>query len=889
MCRSTRASLARYLLVIIVVFSLAANPLWNWAQVSAQDLQDDLWSDPINLSRSGAANHPSMVLDSDGVLHVTWGDQYSGSVAAHLEGQDWSQPVTAGFPFSPYLPRLVGDNLGRVHAFWLDDGNNLWYSRVLNGQFETGRAWISPAILAISVANVAVTVDDQDRLHAVYLRVVDTPEFPAGVYYRGFTSGRDEWSPAEPLYLSAYLRGLTRETSSLSIAIGGSGEGVTLLATWDNRPRRQIFLARSLDGGVSWSEPQVIAAPAVGSEGNLPQNLVVSARAAEVFLTWQIHLSGAGCAQYYKWSADGGETWGATEKLEVFNGCLQSSNLLATKAAPAVLFVMAPTGASLIAWDGTRWSNPQRILDNFVDPETFSPVTLGCLQNTIDLAGRLIVIGCDLNVGGDIWHISRALGNIERWFPGPVDWSEPTAIAVNLSPISSLSLLVDSQERMHAFWSQTDRRATEERTVLYYMRGTADRWSRPVVVLASPEGNVYQPVITLSPDNFFMAVWNDDVSGSLFFSMVDIDRANLPPEWASARVLPAPRLPVESPEIVAATNGSIYVIYAIPLNEARGIYLTMSEDKGKAWTEPVRVFDGVKAGWDWVDHPHLTLTGNGELHVLFERHSTLAGRGAVELYYARSRDHGGTWSEPELVTGNPPTWDRIVAVGDQALQRMWQERLAGQPTIRYQVSGDNGQTWSRARSILSSGEPLSSPAVQKDRAGRLHVVQFFEGNSGQLLLKHWMWDGTAWVDDGLSVNSSQPVQVIGEALAISPAGRLGLLYGNRRTVQPGNLIVDDLYLIGRAIELPAELVGAPTIAPTPSEMPETVSLPAVVEGAESTPTLSLPVDRPVGVSLGGISLNDQWTGVFLGGILAALLVGSAFGILVIARLKARQR
>ena len=45
-------------------------------------------------------------------------------------------------------------------------------------------------------------------------------------------------------------------------------------------------------------------------------------------------------------------------------------------------------------------------------------------------------------------------------------------------------------------------------------------------------------------------------------------------------------------------NGELLVVYAIPLNEPRGVYMVRSADLGATWSRPVRVFDGAAAGWE---------------------------------------------------------------------------------------------------------------------------------------------------------------------------------------------------------------------------------------------------------------------------------------------------
>ena len=57
------------LLFTSALFIVFLTPSWAEAQSSV-----DPWTKPLNLSHSGVATHPGLVVDSQGVLHVVWQD-----------------------------------------------------------------------------------------------------------------------------------------------------------------------------------------------------------------------------------------------------------------------------------------------------------------------------------------------------------------------------------------------------------------------------------------------------------------------------------------------------------------------------------------------------------------------------------------------------------------------------------------------------------------------------------------------------------------------------------------------------------------------------------------------------------------------------------------------
>ena len=68
-------------------------------QASAQDT-DKPWSEPRNLSLSGAATEPQLVISDDGAIHVIWKDTVAESFV-YMVGDlgSWSDPIFIEVPF----------------------------------------------------------------------------------------------------------------------------------------------------------------------------------------------------------------------------------------------------------------------------------------------------------------------------------------------------------------------------------------------------------------------------------------------------------------------------------------------------------------------------------------------------------------------------------------------------------------------------------------------------------------------------------------------------------------------------------------------------------------------------------------------------------------------
>ena len=84
----------RALLFLGVIISLIDLQMAVFAQTGTVS-----WSSPENLSNSGGATTPNLVVDTGGSIHVIWEDEFDGSIYSRYDGQQWSEPLAVTFPF----------------------------------------------------------------------------------------------------------------------------------------------------------------------------------------------------------------------------------------------------------------------------------------------------------------------------------------------------------------------------------------------------------------------------------------------------------------------------------------------------------------------------------------------------------------------------------------------------------------------------------------------------------------------------------------------------------------------------------------------------------------------------------------------------------------------
>jgi hypothetical protein len=516
---------------------------------------------------------------------------------------------------------------------------------------------------------------------------------------------------------------------------------------------------------------------------------------------------------------------------------------------------------------------------------------------------RVSVVGCDTGVGGDIWFTERQITSTEGWFAEEPVWSPPDLLVEGEIEIIQPVLAADEGDQIHAFWSQINPAVTDNlNEVIFYARQEAGgQWTEPEEILRIPEESIRQPAAVVDSGGNILLVWTGTQSGKIYFSAAPSNQAVLPTAWSNPVALPSPQSLASSPDIHIAPDGTIFVVYAVPLNQDRGIYLVQSGDGGATWSNPTRVFDAVSPGWAMVDRPRLAITQGTHLHIIWTEYSLPSGPGALALYYLRSEDLGASWSEPQQVISKPAPWSGIIGTEDGSLHRIWQEVGSGGITIWHDYSTDDGLTWTRISPVSLFNEKVSSSGLVVDQSGRLSLLQVVNRGGGSFDLQHWVWDGRAWTSEAslvLEKTVTTQVDLLGAALA--PGGELAVIFlSNELDVVTGDRLVT-LSFTQRTLdettgatpdvnataspETQSSTQGTPTPVPamTDTPVPDQTSLatlpPATVEPTLiPTPTLNLNEATPVNTGgILGTSGANLLIGFFIVVMVAALAAGAWF-------------
>lgn len=842
--------------IISAILLCVALTLGSAGNSSAQSSRE--WTGPVNISRSGDSASPVSVVSSDGVMHSIWYDSFEEAFRYSKSedgGATWVSPVGGNFPFSVRGDpiKLVAGLDGAIHIFWID-GLHLRYSLATSDTLGTPGKWGVAKVLARYVVNFDVDVTPQGNLHLAYI----TSLTPEGVSYQYSPNGAS-WSPAKFLFASSYLRTAGTKDAHIRVVASDDPENPQVYVVWDVRAQKRIYLASSSDAGASWGEAVQLKGPEDTGGFGIPFGVEIGIIGKSTLLLWQVGQPNAGqCGLYAQWMREGSSEWEEPNLVMSSQSvCPEQVRLITFQTnVPIILLTYPGNSPALLAWNGVSWSEPQtqEEVSLFSDPLTFETIMLGCVQDLVD-QDTLILIGCDLGKGGDIWFMSRSLASWKDWFSPSTIWSPPTPLVTSSREISSLVFTSD-KNYVHAVWAEspvTDISLTGSSIV--YARWDGKNWSTPQRIQSNLAGHPSQLSIATGNQGRLELSWINEENGDMLFSWANSDRAVSATEWSEPQVLPSVSQWNSAPDVFVDSAGRIGVVYAVPVNEGRGIYMTLSDDKGLTWSSPIVVFDAKSTGWQMVNNPKVTLSGDGRLHVLFTRYATLQEK-PVELYYLQSKDSGVTWSDAEKVGNGEVLWSEIISHDGNIIQRFWQEANDSEFANLSQISRDGGDTWESPIDITSVSDSPSAVGLAFDGLQELHFIRLEQDNSlldvGQikLIVHDSRWDGQAW-----SKEVFQEFNYPGRDVQFSVAG--GLAANGFITVciaaqyydDEGNLANEILSVnrfLGKSNEnltpFPAEIAGpqvsvAQTLVPTVSANIPIQTTPLVALADDSSPII----------------------------------------------------
>jgi len=397
----------------------------------------------------------------------------------------------------------------------------------------------------------------------------------------------------------------------------------------------------------------------------------------------------------------------------------------------------------------------------------------------------------------------------------------------------------DMEGGVHVLWSDEPEGNPSGATLRYARRdqavtagGTEVRWTSPTEILTSPDQGASQPSLVAVGDRLH-AVWRGGEKGQIFYSQAFVSDAYTASGWDEPQILPAPVAVDNWPDIAADVGGTLHVVYAVPVNEGRGIYYTHSDD-GERWSEARQVFDAASAGWSASDHPRLAVDLAGTIHVIWVRAQPFdSGYVPQAVYYAQSLDGGQTWSKAIEVAAGAYVWPEVAVGGANQIHLLWNE-AGGQRAWWHQWSSDGGFDWTRPERVPGFGNVAGPAGLLSDGSTTVHLLGLGQDSSGEPGLLYATWDGQRWSDpETFVLNLTMDTPMTGISAALLPAlGQLDVVFRGEGLEATGTEYTD-LWHARR--EVPTVVATpVPTFTPRPIPTP----LPTATSEMPPTPTPS---------------------------------------------------
>lgn len=830
---------------------------------------DELWSQPVNLSQSGAAESPLLVVGPNRQIQVFWWDRFDGLTTSYALDDGWSTPTAAPIqigeeesaflpmPTIAAMPQIVGVGETAI-AFWLGvPDQETGVRSLLSSRLRLGTVvWTAPKVLAESAVAWEMTSEAQGVLHLVYCQTQQSGAFPAGIYHLRSADGGVTWSEPIALYTSSYARLWTVDTAYISIAADASG---SVLAGWDDPRQEAAFYVFSTDGGLSWTEPaevgdgeivglhpRFIAMPALSSQGE-PSGFV---------MLWEQASVASTCVLRQQHSEDGGATWStAVRVFEDLTSCPVQVVTAQTTTGPLLLLRGEETGYLLAAAsDRGRWSALKQLSFSFENPQTGAMTYLEAVQANVAPDNTLVVVGQEQ--GSEIWVLRGQVDAVGWVFAAPSPWSDVMTLSEDDYTPGFPVVATDAGRNVHVLWSALPS-TSRPSSVLYYSRWNDTSWSRPTAVLGADEGVALSPALVFA-EPFLHAVWSGGSTGAVFYSRSYPGDAFTASSWSTPAKLGEAAMG-SAPALTPDLLGRLHVVYAVPFNEGRGIYYTRTDDDGDSWQETVRIFDAVAEGWLSIDRPDVTVDERGVIHVVWVR-APLPGYGLPQgVYYARSTDHGETWTDAMLLADGAYDWPQVAATLTGQVVTTWQDLTRN--IVEYRSSSDYGLTWSYASQIPGLQAIEGRAVLAQDGTGRLHITALNTQVSSAVMLRHLTYTEGQW--SSLDSVELKGVYIPVDGAAPAVVGELGLIdvvgLGSRRGDEGLTPVIWHTRRIieGGATSQP-QFAPVPTSTPTPHPTPTPTPTPRPAvdpyPSQPSAPVLALgPITLPL-LAFAGIGL-----------------------------------
>lgn len=450
-------------------------------------------------------------------------------------------------------------------------------------------------------------------------------------------------------------------------------------------------------------------------------------------------------------------------------------------------------------------------------------------------------------------------------------------------------LIADRNNTVHAFASQVVDEEDGLVAIIYNQWTPEEGWTTPIDILLSPVKKQARLLdALLDSEGFFHVVFfgGDETESYLYYSKALAVQAADARSWTSPEPIEESMIP-PSGAIFEVADGRLIILHGTQTNGI-GVYMSVSSDKGKNWSEsiPVGMTNSNKL------FPYNILTdqsSDGVTHAVWQV-MNISGQGRG-IFYSRYEQPEGKWSNPvDLSLGDAMTelgtMTPALKYHDNGLLVLY--NISGKIVMKR--SNDGGRSWNTPQPLFPNHIGVNGTlSLVEDSANGLHLLfgQRIPGSPDIHGLWHSQMFGMNWSSPAPLISGPQVVDMTGDT-GFDP-------YDASAVIVQGNILLatwrTDPGMKGNGVWYAYRYVDAPTlpVEPLPDEavLPDSTNS-IVIPTATSDDNLfeeAIPDWTPASIDDSVVALEVKAQG---GSPAAPILVGilpvSALVVILVIRL-----
>ncbi len=659
-----------------------------------------------------AVKLPNAALSPDGKAYVVWlSADPAGDIGLRLArtddlGQSFTTPVTlvasGAASFGVGNVSIASGAAGKVAIVYR--GHEASDPYVI-ASTDSGATWTAPVRVDSGIpvgssptGHERITMDAAGRIFVVYRQDRGSGD---SIYYTRSTDGGLTFAPESTLTLPAHV---SSEKPDVAVA----SDGNVLLSLWERAGTNHIYVMRSVDHGVTYTN---VLDRALASDNNIIEpKLEVDPTTAVSFVHW-IRSSNTVVVDR---SADSGATWGADQVITT-----------TPSQAPAVLL---PGGATLgrtsagtwvIGWtDGRADAYAATLTSVYIRVSTDQGVTWGAEQR-VD---------------------SGAAGTHASTLYSLVATQSDTVFVLYLDGR-------DDVERSFNFYGNRATASSPTFGLDYRVDGDDGTVSPSVLdqVAVAVDGGTHAyeafPAFTTGPQSDVLVAVSAD-SGRHFATPVRVGSTT-----AGSRI-------ALLPQIRAFSDGRVYLVYMSDNpGVGREIRFNRSTDFGATWQPSDKVLATLSAHtpgyFEFFDWPgtDMAALSDGTVYV--------AWSDVANVFFAKSIDSGATFSTSDVDQDNrgKNRYPRVCASGSFLALSWLSPNVSNGPLSVWAItSADKGVTWAASHELRTDNSGTNTTgaddhAIACDGSGHAVVVWPDTRNLTNYQLFSSRFNGATWSVD----------------------------------------------------------------------------------------------------------------------------------------------